>query len=91
MSFMGIVGFVLLAVVILSVLFALFHIFFALLPVAIVAILIIWLIYRFTGKGGNDNTPTSGGYYDWFSNENDPNTRPPRKKARNVKTKDVDK
>ncbi|WEV71382.1 hypothetical protein OZY43_02985 [Lactobacillus sp. ESL0785] len=90
MSFWGIVGLVLLAVIALSMLFAFFHIFFMLLPAIIVIALVIWLINHFTKKDDIPNTPSSGSssWYDWRS---DNNTQTKRKKARNVKTKDVDK
>ena len=84
---MGIVTLVLVALIILSLLFVLFKAFILLLPVAVIAILIIWLIYRFTGRKNQDNMPSSGSYREWFK-ASGPR---PRKKARNVTTKDIDK
>lgn len=89
MSLMGIVTLVLVALIILSLLFVLFKAFILLLPVAIIAILIIWLVYWFTGRKNKNNMPSSGTYREWF-NTSTPGTRP-RKKARNVTTKDIDK
>ena len=86
---MEIVILVLVALIILSLLFVLFKAFILLLPVAIIAILLIWLIYRFTGRKNKDNMPSSGNYHAWFNSSS--SSSRPRKKARNVTTKDVDK
>ena len=90
MSFTAIIALVLVALVLLSLLFIFFKVFFALLPVALIAIVIIWLFYKFTGRK-NDNMPSSGNYYDYFRSNSRPDNSRPRKRARNVKTKDVDK
>ena len=90
MSLMGIVTLVLVALIILSLLFVLFKAFILLLPVAVIAILIIWLIYRFTGRKNQDNMPSSASYREWFKATSTTGPRP-RKKARNVTTKDIDK
>ncbi|WEV39136.1 hypothetical protein OZX58_02550 [Lactobacillus sp. ESL0680] len=89
MSFWGIVGLVLGAAIILILLFAFFHILFMLLPAIIVIALIIWLINHFTKNDDNENKPsgTSSNWTGWRDNQN----QTKRKKARNVKTKDVDK
>ena len=87
MSLVGIIILVLVAVVILSILFSLFHVFVALLPVAVIAIVIIWLIVKFSAKKSG-NKPSNAGNPNPFKNTNSNNGR---KKARNVKVKDVDK
>lgn len=91
MTFMQIIVLVLVAVLILTILFALFHIFIALLPVGIVAAVIIWVMYLFTKKKNKDNMPSSGNFSDPFKQEDESERSSKRKKARNVKTKDVDK
>lgn len=88
MSLVGIIVLVLVAVIILSILFSLFHIFVALLPVAVIAVIIIWLLFKFSAKKSG-NTMASGSFSNPFKETNTPKNG--RKKARNVKTKDVDK
>lgn len=88
MSLVGIIVLVLVAVIILSILFSLFHIFVALLPVAIIAVIIIWLLVKISAKKSG-NTMTSDNFSNPFNNSKSSSTG--RKKARNVKTKDVDK
>lgn len=92
MSFLGIVTLVLIALIILSLLFVFFKAFALLLPVALIAIAVIWLIGWFTRKKNKNNMPNGGTYYDWFQNSNsvESHTRP-RKQAKNVTTKDIDK
>lgn len=84
MSLAGIIVLVLVAAIILSILFSLFHVFVALLPVAIIAIVIIWLVVKISSKK-NGNAPSSNNVNSFTNSSNG------RKKARNVKTKDVDK
>ena len=84
MTFMQIIVLVLVAVLILTILIAL-------LPVGIVAALIIWVMYLFTKKKNKDNMPSSGNFSDPFKQEDESERSSKRKKARNVKTKDVDK
>ena len=91
MSFLGIVTLVLLALIILSLLFVFVKAFILLLPVALIAIAIIWLI-GFTERKNKNNMPSSGNYYDWFKNVNSTQSQSrPRKQAKNVTTKDIDK
>ncbi|MDF7683711.1 hypothetical protein PT287_09395 [Lactobacillus sp. ESL0679] len=89
MSFWGIVGLVLGAAIILIMLFAFFHILFMLLPAIIVIAVIIWLINHFTKNDDYEHTPSSssGNWTNWQNSS----VKPKRKKARDVKTKDVDK
>lgn len=93
MTFGGILILVLAAVIILALLFVFFHVFIALLPVALITAIIIWLIYRFTAKKNNANILNKENDYntDWFSDfDSNANQSEPRKKARNVKVKDID-
>lgn len=87
MTFSSLLLLVLIAVIVLSLLFVFFHVFIILLPVALVAFMVIWLIYHFSGRKNNHSLSSN----DWFNQSSfyrDINERP-RKKARNVKTKDV--
>ncbi|RVU70280.1 MULTISPECIES: hypothetical protein [Lactobacillus] len=89
MTFAGIVSLVLVAAIVLALLFVFFHIFIALIPVAAVAILLIWLYYRFFAKKDKNLSSTkTQTEYDWFRSYS--NQTPPRKKAKNVTTKDID-
>lgn len=88
MSLMGIIILVLVATIILSILFSLFHVFVALLPVAIIAVVIIWLLVKISAKR-NGNEKSDVGISNPYMKSDTSNKG--RKKARNVKVKDVDK
>lgn len=85
MTFTSILTLVVVATIILALLFVFFHILVALLPLAIIAILVLWLVNKFSGKKSQE-VSSSTVFYRESGADN-----PPRKKARNVTTKDVDK
>lgn len=93
MSFWGIIGLVILAVIILSFIFAMFHVFFLLLPAILIIAGLIWLINHFTKKDDDkfDTFYNNTNFYNWRGQKNGDPSKPKRKKARNVKTKDVNK
>ncbi|MBD5431416.1 hypothetical protein [Lactobacillus agrestimuris] len=88
MTFASILILVLIAAILLSLLFVFFHIFIYLIPVALIAALIIWLIGKFSKNKTKDNILSSRINFEDFSNSGPKSNS--RKRARNVKVKDVD-
>lgn len=83
MTFISILFLVLIAAILLAILFTFFHILIGLIPIAFVVAIVIWLINRFS-KNNKSEQLTNDQYFYYRKESNG------RKRARNVKTKDID-
>lgn len=88
MSITSIILLVIAAIVVLAILFTFFHFLIALIPVAIIVGFVLWLISYIDRKRHGEQI-SSGESFTWFRPDQ-PGEEPPRKRARNVTTKDVD-